>query len=384
MGAPALPGRGRGCTRCRRRSSPPGARRSSGRSPSSSCRRGRRGRYSRPRPAAAREARPVRRPGGGEAEDGAAPQWLTLLERLAIAVPLRRRRRRDRSRGTSRGGSRARCSRSRTRPTRSRGQLRRARAGGPGGGEIGHLAERFSEMASRLAEAEELERHFLMSVSHELRTPLTAIKGHVDALRDGLVDDPELERGLARRRRGGGEPARAARRRRARPREARAHRFTVLTEEVDMGGSSSRRTPRSREEARRREIDYRRASGVGAGDRLRRRPGAPDDHQPALERVSLDAGRRPHRARAATANGTVSVDVADSGPGITPDERERIFRPFVPTTSAAPASACRSRASWRGRSAAGSSSTPTRARAATSAWYCRRDRFTTAAIGSPV
>src|SRR5207302_7473691 len=30
----------------------------------------------------------------------------------------------------------------------------------------------------------------------------------------------------------------------------------------------------------------------------------------------------------ASANGTVSVSVADTGPGITPNERERIFRPF--------------------------------------------------------
>ena len=48
-------------------------------------------------------------------------------------------------------------------------------------------------MAVKLAESEERERHFLMSVSHELRTPLTGIRGHVDALRDGLVDDPELQ-----------------------------------------------------------------------------------------------------------------------------------------------------------------------------------------------
>jgi len=52
-----------------------------------------------------------------------------------------------------------------------------------GAGEIGVLSERFGEMASRLAETEELERNFLMTVSHELRTPLTAIRGHVGALR---------------------------------------------------------------------------------------------------------------------------------------------------------------------------------------------------------
>ena len=63
---------------------------------------------------------------------------------------------------------------------------------GRGGDEISHLSQRFNQMAARLAATEERERQFLMSVSHELRTPLTAIKGHVDALRDGLVDDPEL------------------------------------------------------------------------------------------------------------------------------------------------------------------------------------------------
>src|SRR6266540_1380351 len=61
-----------------------------------------------------------------------------------------------------------------------------------GGGEVGHLAERFREMAARLSEAEQQERNFLMSVSHELRTPLTAIRGHVDALREGVAEDPTV------------------------------------------------------------------------------------------------------------------------------------------------------------------------------------------------
>ena len=59
-----------------------------------------------------------------------------------------------------------------------------------GGGEIAHLESRFREMAMRLSDAEQQERNFLMSVSHELRTPLTAIRGHVEALREGIVDDP--------------------------------------------------------------------------------------------------------------------------------------------------------------------------------------------------
>ena len=115
-----------------------------------------------------------------------------------------------------------------------------------GGGEIGHLAERFNEMAARLAESEERERHFLMSVSHELRTPLTAIKGHVDALRDGLVDDADLVQAsldvvaaeATRLERLVGDVLDLA--------KLRAHRFTVLTEEVDMGRLVEQAYTRSR------------------------------------------------------------------------------------------------------------------------------------------
>ncbi len=104
-------------------------------------------------------------------------------------------------------------------------------------------------MARRLSEVEELERNFLMTVSHELRTPLTAIRGHVGALREGLVEDPELrERSLeviahesTRLERLVGDVLDLA--------KLDAHRFTVLHEEVDMRGCSSRSTRRS---ARRR------------------------------------------------------------------------------------------------------------------------------------
>ncbi len=47
-------------------------------------------------------------------------------------------------------------------------------------------------MAARLGLVEQMERNFLMSVSHELRTPLTAIRGHVAALLEGVIEDPEL------------------------------------------------------------------------------------------------------------------------------------------------------------------------------------------------
>jgi len=199
-----------------------------------------------------------------------------------------------------------------------------------GGGEMRHLAERFNEMAAKLAEAEERERHFLMSVSHELRTPLTGIRGHVDALRDGLVEDPELVQAsldvvaaeAQRLERLVGDVLDLA--------KLRAHRFTVLTEEVDMHRLVEQAYTSFGEEARRREIDFQLVEDgnpptiMTDGDRVLQ----------VISNLLSNAFRwTPDRGSVvlgvATSNGSISVDVADSGPGISPAERERIFRPFV-------------------------------------------------------
>ena len=127
----------------------------------------------------------------------------------------------------------------------------------PGGSEIGHLAERFRDMARRLSEAEQLERNFLMSVSHELRTPLTAIRGHVAALSEGLVEDADA-RDLSldivaaeteRLSRLVGDVLDLA--------KLDARRFTLHPEEVDMEQLVERAYATFHEEARRRGIDYR-------------------------------------------------------------------------------------------------------------------------------
>ena len=199
-----------------------------------------------------------------------------------------------------------------------------------GGDEISHLSDRFNQMAARLAATEERERQFLMSVSHELRTPLTAIKGHVDALRDGLVDDPELVAAslevvaneATRLERLVGDVLDLA--------KLRAHRFTVQTEEVDMGHLVEHAYDSFGDEARRREIRYalrgvdRAPTIITDGDRVLQVitnllknafRWTPDG---GAIGVGLDA-----------ANGTVRVDVTDTGPGISPDDAQRIFSPFV-------------------------------------------------------
>jgi signal transduction histidine kinase len=197
-----------------------------------------------------------------------------------------------------------------------------------GGGEIAHLTERFREMTTRLAEAEELERNFLMSVSHELRTPLTAIRGHVAALREGVVTDPEaaeesLEIIAAEAERLGrlvGDVLDLA--------KLDAHRFTVLTEEVDMGRLLERAYSTFSEEARNRGIEYTQELDgapviVSDGDRVLQ---IISNLLSNAFRWTPDGGRID--LELSSANGTVTVDIADTGPGIGSEERERIFRPF--------------------------------------------------------
>jgi two-component system OmpR family sensor kinase len=255
-------------------------------------------------------------------------QWVTLVERLALAFLV----------GIAIAGALAwYLSRRITKPVLAlSGAADRVAAGQydvavpevPGGGEISHLSERFAEMAARLRETEERERHFLMSVSHELRTPLTAIRGHVEALREGVVEDPELRSEsldviaaeAGRLERLVGDVLDLA--------KLNADRFTVLHEEVDMKRLIDRAYAAFAEEARRRAIDYR--------EEVRARPVIISDGDRVLQvitnllsnafRWTPDGGRIGLELTAE--NGRVSVAVEDTGPGIDRGERERIFRPF--------------------------------------------------------
>jgi two-component system phosphate regulon sensor histidine kinase PhoR len=183
-------------------------------------------------------------------------------------------------------------------------------------------------MAAKLAESEQLSRNFLMSVSHELRTPLTAIRGHVSALREGVIEDPEMRDAslgvigeeAMRLERLVGDVLDLA--------KLDAHRFTVLQEEVDMEQLSERAYAAFGEEARRRGIDYRLD--------VRAKPVIVTDGDRVLQIIvnllsnafrwtpeggSIELGLT-------SENGSVEVAVVDTGPGITAEEQDRIFRPF--------------------------------------------------------
>lgn len=53
-------------------------------------------------------------------------------------------------------------------------------------GELGELAASFNQMAGALAQAEQQRQQLLADVAHELRTPLSIMRGHVEAMLDGV------------------------------------------------------------------------------------------------------------------------------------------------------------------------------------------------------
>ena len=196
--------------------------------------------------------------------------------------------------------------------------------------EIALLSERFRGMVAQLAEAEQLKRSFLMSVSHELRTPLTAIRGHVEAIREGIVSEPDQVRvsldivaaETDRLERLVGDVLDLA--------KLQAHRFTVRHEEVALEHLLDQAYGAFTEEARRREIDFS-LSGAEAA------PVIVSDGDRVLQvitnllanafRWTPDGGRI--ELRLGTVGGAVSVDVVDSGPGVPASQRKKIFEAFV-------------------------------------------------------
>ena len=256
-------------------------------------------------------------------------QWLTLLGRLALALAVGIALggcSSCGSRAADRAGPRADACDRRRRSRSYDVEIPEAR----GNDEIALLSERFRGMVAKLAEAEQLKRSFLMSVSHELRTPLTAIRGHVEALREGIVSEPEqvlasldiVAAETDRLERLVGDVLDLA--------KLQAHRFTVRHEEVDLERVLDQAYGAFTEEARRREIDYR-LEGTSAA------PVIVSDGDRVLQVISNllsnafrwtpDGGRIDLQLGAS--NGNVAVDVLDTGPGVPAAQRARIFEAFV-------------------------------------------------------
>ncbi len=189
--------------------------------------------------------------------------------------------------------------------------------------ELRDLALAYNTMAARLAEQESVRREFIVNASHELRTPLTNLQGYLEALRDGVLPpDPETFDSL----------------------REEVDRLTRLAASLDvLGGAGFERGPAG-------DVDMGatvRASADLVAPVLARRSVAlvveapagllvhahADELTQVLANLLQNAVRYTPsggevRVAVEGAEGGVCVSVANTGPGIPPDDLPRVWERF--------------------------------------------------------
>lgn len=192
--------------------------------------------------------------------------------------------------------------------------------------ELGALAEAFNHMGEALARAQHLRRQMTADIAHELRTPASIILGHLDALEEGAL--PPSAETLAVLR---GEAERLAR---------LIEDLGVLAH-ADAGELALERTPTALDEVLERALAAHQAQAAARGIHFALAVEGP------LPALAVDAGRMEQvfgnllanalryapdggviAVGAAPAAGTLRLWVRDSGPGIPPQEQERVFERF--------------------------------------------------------
>jgi two-component system OmpR family sensor kinase len=204
---------------------------------------------------------------------------------------------------------------------------------------MGRLGLAFNTMLDRLEAAfgerknsEERMRGVLADASHELRTPLTSIQGYAQLFRHGAHSRPnDLAKAMARI-------------------EAEAGRMAVLIDELtllahlDQGRllerapvDLSRMAAEAIEDARvvepDRPIAYQDGGPVMVvGDEVRLRQALANLLANLREHTPPAA---PATVRVGVAAGAARIEVIDSGPGLAPQECERVFERFYRSTTPA-------------------------------------------------
>ncbi len=202
---------------------------------------------------------------------------------------------------------------------------------GSGGDEVGRLAGSFTTMLDALAESRRQQRRLVMDASHELRTPLTSLRTNVDVLGRGYGLSPDQHEELVA------------------DIDAELSELTdLVTELVDLASDL-----RDDEEPQLLRLEDLAAPVV---ERTARRTGRPIELRPisstvvegkhdALTRairnlVDNAAKFSPPGSKIVVEVDGGSLTVHDSGPGIPPDERDRVFDRFhrAETTRSMPGS----------------------------------------------
>ncbi len=189
-----------------------------------------------------------------------------------------------------------------------------------GSTELRKLSAAFNELSAELHRAQDAERAFLLTVSHELKTPLTAIRGHAEALGDGVVPPDRAGEVIER------EAHRLERLIRDLLDLGRLRRrsFDVSLRPTDLGEIAN--------EAHARHLPQAQNYGVNLTVRVESDATAIADAGRALQAVS---NLVENAIRCTPAGGTVEIvaapgrlSVADDGPGIAEDDLARAFERF--------------------------------------------------------
>jgi signal transduction histidine kinase len=192
--------------------------------------------------------------------------------------------------------------------------------------EVGELARAFNSMAGDLEQAERMRRDLVANASHDLRTPLGALRARLENLVDGvepaegpvledllrqaerlselveqLLDLSKLESGTVLLERTSVDSGELLEKVAGDWRPRAAERLVTLAVEIDGNGQGL-----DADEQRLRQV-------------LENLVANAIRHSPDGGTVALRAGSR---------DGHVRFEVEDEGPGIPPDEAERVFERF--------------------------------------------------------
>jgi two-component system phosphate regulon sensor histidine kinase PhoR len=179
-----------------------------------------------------------------------------------------------------------------------------------------------------LRRADQIRRDFVANVSHELRTPLTAVRGYVEALADGPADEDTRRRFLEIIARHTGRMERLVKD------LLRLAQLDARQEVPDIGACDIRQifdavvsdlAPAIEARRHRDAIDVAPDACEVRGDAAKLH----DVVRNLVENaVNYSADAADIRLEARSADGSITIAVSDSGPGIPPEDLTRVFERF--------------------------------------------------------